>query len=255
MSMHTSFLEARPMGSTGPVGAVLILSRLLLVSQAVSAALRGRGIDAAAVEWAVGSHRAAQDLSESDVVVLFDDLEDRNSVVAAQARITESSAQFLVLTQRRAGPAWGAMLASGAAGVMSNESSLVEVHAALVLIREGRSPHTSTRRSRLIREWFRWLAEDDARRTRLSKLSLREREVLDLLSHGHPVNEIATNLTVSETTVRSHIKSILRKLDVGSQLAAVAVAHLVGDDQLRQLSHHPRDRVRWAPRHDGGGAT
>ena len=220
------------MGYMAPVGVVLILSPLLLISQAVAAALRDRGLDAEAAAWAAGVHRATHDLTESDVVVLFDDLEDRDSVLATQSLVTQSSAQFLVLTHRPEGAAWGAMLASGAAAVMPTDSSLVEMEAALALLRAGSSPFSEMRRSRLVREWFRWLAEDDVLRARMADLSPREREVLDLLSQGFPVGAIVTDLGVAETTVRSHIRSIRRKLEVGSQLAAVAVVHRLGTGVL-----------------------
>jgi DNA-binding NarL/FixJ family response regulator len=190
------------------------------------------GIDAEASSWAEGVQRATRELTETDVVLLFDDLEDRDSVLATQALITHSSARFVVLTPRPEGAAWGALLASGAAGVMPNESSLVEVEAALALVREGSSLFSEVRRSRLLREWFRWLAEDDALRERVADLSPREREILDLLSQGCRVGDIVADLGVAETTVRSHIRSIRRKLEVGSQLAAVAVVHRLGSGVL-----------------------
>ncbi len=224
----TSLVDERPLRSTTPVGVVLVLSRLLLVAQAVGAALQGRGVDAEATTWAVGIHRATHDLVESDVVLLFDDLEDRDSVEATQSLITHSVARFLVLTHRQEGPGWGALLASGAAGVLPSESTLAEVYAALEQVRAGASPFTEARRSRLVREWFRWLAEDDNLRLRLGAHSPREREVLDLLARGSRVGDIVAHLGVAETTVRSHIKAIRRKLDVGSQLAAVAVVHRIG---------------------------
>ena len=220
------------MESMAPVGVVLVLSKLLLISQAVEAALRGRGIDAEASTWAVGVQRATQELGETDLVLLFDDLDDRDSVLATQALITQSSTQFVVLTNRPEGAAWGAMLASGAAAVMPTDSSLVEVEAALAMVRAGDSPISASRRSRLLREWFRWLAEDDARRERMADLSPREREILDLLSQGCRVGDIVADLGVAETTVRSHIRSIRRKLEVGSQLAAVAVVHRLGGGVL-----------------------
>lgn len=237
-------------GPTVPGGAVLVVSRLLLVSQAVSAALRGRGMNVEPVEWGAGVRRATHDLTESDLVVLFEDLEDLRSVLDTQALITDSPAQFLVLTPRPEGPAWGALLACGVADVMSTESSLVDVAAAVRLVREGGSHDASIRRSRLVDDWVRWLAEDDARRTRLAALSPREREVLGLLSQGRPAHDIAVSLSVSKGTVLTHIKSINRKLDVRSRLAAVAVVHRVGDvhDRERGL---PRGRGRPARQHDG----
>jgi DNA-binding NarL/FixJ family response regulator len=62
----------------------------------------------------------------------------------------------------------------------------------------------------------------------LVQLSASERRVLFFLTQGRSAQEIADQLVVSLTTVRSHIRSILRKLRVKSQLAAVAVANSQG---------------------------
>lgn len=56
------------------------------------------------------------------------------------------------------------------------------------------------------------------------RLSPRQRQVLDLLAEGTPAREIATRLNLAETTVRNHIRLVLRKLGCHSQLEAVAVA-------------------------------
>lgn len=214
---------------------VLVLSPLLLISQAVGAALRGRGIDAEARPWSEEIHHLTDALAESDLVLLFDDLEDRDAVLGAQALVARSPARFLVLTHRPEGAAWGAMLAAGAAAVMSNESSLAEVEAAVHAARVGRSTFTDIRRAELVRTWLEWLEEDNALRARMAELSPREREVLQLLSQGLRVGDIVADLGVAETTVRSHIRAIRRKLDVGSQLAAVAVVHRLGGQTLGSL--------------------
>ncbi len=59
----------------------------------------------------------------------------------------------------------------------------------------------------------------------LMQLTACERRVLFYLTQGRPAQDIADELVVSLTTVRSHIRSILRKLGVRSQLAAVALAN------------------------------
>jgi len=59
----------------------------------------------------------------------------------------------------------------------------------------------------------------------LAALSTREAEVLKALMDGKSADEMAAEQFVSITTVRTHIRSILRKLGVRSQLAAVALAH------------------------------
>lgn len=56
-------------------------------------------------------------------------------------------------------------------------------------------------------------------------LTASERRVLYYLTQGWTAQDIADELVVSLTTVRSHIRSVLRKLGVRSQLAAVAIAN------------------------------
>ena len=63
-------------------------------------------------------------------------------------------------------------------------------------------------------------------------LTAGERRVLFYLTEGWAAQDIAEELVVSLTTVRSHIRSVLRKLEVRSQLAAVAIAN------SRDLDHH-----------------
>ena len=57
------------------------------------------------------------------------------------------------------------------------------------------------------------------------RLTSSERRVLFYLTTGTSPADIALELVVSLATVRSHIRSILRKLGVRSQLAAVALAN------------------------------
>ena len=65
----------------------------------------------------------------------------------------------------------------------------------------------------------------DEPRELLALLTPREQTVLDCMMHGLSAVEIAEVQFVAVTTVRSQIRSILNKLNVRSQLAAVAVAH------------------------------
>jgi DNA-binding CsgD family transcriptional regulator len=60
---------------------------------------------------------------------------------------------------------------------------------------------------------------------KLTQLTPTERRVLYHLTEGLPAGEIAKRMIVSLSTVRAHIRSILRKLEVSSQLAAVAIAN------------------------------
>jgi two-component system, NarL family, nitrate/nitrite response regulator NarL len=62
----------------------------------------------------------------------------------------------------------------------------------------------------------------------LAQLTRQEQNVLFALMQGQAVREIATTAVLSPLTVRSHVRSILLKLGVNSQLAAVALAHRSG---------------------------
>ena len=64
--------------------------------------------------------------------------------------------------------------------------------------------------------------------TPFEQLTMREREVLAALVDGLSAEEIAETQYVALTTVRSQIRSVLQKLGVRSQLAAVAHANRVG---------------------------
>jgi DNA-binding NarL/FixJ family response regulator len=65
--------------------------------------------------------------------------------------------------------------------------------------------------------------EDEARR--FTRLTAREREVLVALLAGRSAAEIAAAEHVSMPTVRSHLRAVLTKLGVSSQLAAAAMAY------------------------------
>jgi LuxR family maltose regulon positive regulatory protein len=64
--------------------------------------------------------------------------------------------------------------------------------------------------------------------TEAPELTPREREVLDLLGQGQPPQRIARDLGIRISTCRAHIRAIYKKLDVQSQLAAVAQAARLG---------------------------
>ncbi|MFF5339584.1 helix-turn-helix transcriptional regulator [Streptomyces althioticus] len=58
----------------------------------------------------------------------------------------------------------------------------------------------------------------------LARLTAREREVLRCLARGETNRVLARQLGIAERTVRAHVTSVVRKLDVGSRFEASLVA-------------------------------
>ena len=68
------------------------------------------------------------------------------------------------------------------------------------------------------------VTEINNRTRRESRLTVREAEILRLVADGRADGDIARSLQLSESTVKTHLRSVYGKLDVPSRAAAVAVA-------------------------------
>jgi DNA-binding NarL/FixJ family response regulator len=62
----------------------------------------------------------------------------------------------------------------------------------------------------------------------LSQLTSRELEVLKLIARGYSNAEIASQLYISDATVKIHVKRVLQKLDLRDRVQAVVVAYETG---------------------------
>ena len=87
----------------------------------------------------------------------------------------------------------------------------------------------------------------------VASLTQRERAVARLLCDGATVGEMGTLLGITEATVRSHVKAVLRKLGVRSQVAAAAVLlHQAEPSAACATLHVPSQRTPDADEGAGG---
>ena len=119
-------------------------------------------------------------------------------------------------------------LEAGAAGVVSKGASADELLAALTKAHRGERLLDDGRRHELLASLRRYRSAHRKDTVRFEELSRREEQVLLYICEGKSAAEIAEASFVSIATVRSQIRAILMKLDVSSQLAAVAEAHRTG---------------------------
>jgi NarL family two-component system response regulator LiaR len=115
-------------------------------------------------------------------------------------------------------------LRAGAAGFLSKDVDIDALPRALEGARSGEAAVSRKMTKRLIERLRAAPTGSSGMRPVKSPLTPREWEVIDLLQAGESTEEMAQTLVLSTETVRSHVKNILRKLDVRSREDAVAAA-------------------------------
>jgi DNA-binding NarL/FixJ family response regulator len=113
-------------------------------------------------------------------------------------------------------------LLAGASGYVLKENPVQEVIAGIQAVAAGESLISSRVASMLLRTVRGWPSQRADGPT--PALSEREREVLHLVADGKTNHEIGEVLFIGESTVRSHISSILMKLQVENRVQAAVRA-------------------------------
>jgi len=121
-----------------------------------------------------------------------------------------------------------AALQAGASGFLLKDVSADQLIAAVRTVQVGDALLSPTITRRLVERFTRpstGVAGDPAA---LGRLTPREHEVLGHLARGMSNAEIAEALVVSETTVKSHVASLLGKLQLRNRAQAVVLAYEAG---------------------------
>jgi DNA-binding NarL/FixJ family response regulator len=212
---------------------VVIVDDHLLFAQSLELALSAAGYQAARVEITDPAGTAAGIVPKvlrlnPDLLLLDLDLGphgDGGSLIEPTSR---AGVDVLVVTGTEDRSQWAQALVSGARTVMSKTTPLAEVVATVGRLVRGLPVLSAEDRDELLGALARRREGREDLWARFDQLSLRESEVLGQLMQGHAVRDIARHDYTAEATVRTQVKSILAKLEVSSQLAAVGLAYQVG---------------------------
>ena len=117
----------------------------------------------------------------------------------------------------------------GAHGYLLKNLEPEELFDYLKGVSQGEAPISGRMAARLMEEFAaRSERPREADTDPLGELTAREREVLRLVAAGASNREIATALTLSENTVKNHIRNILEKLHLDNRVQAAAYALKMG---------------------------
>ena len=206
---------------------VVIADDQALVRSGFRLILETAGIDVAA-EAANGKEVVAAVIEHRPDIVLMDirmpvmdGLEATRQILSAG-----SSVRVVMLTTFDLDQYVYEALAAGASGFLLKDVTPEHLVAAVQLVRSGDALLAPSITRRLV---ARFAAHDTARHCAdLSALTPRELEVLTLVGRGLSNSEMASALTLSEATVKTHLARILTKLRLRDRVQAVVLAYETG---------------------------
>jgi DNA-binding NarL/FixJ family response regulator len=119
-------------------------------------------------------------------------------------------------------------LNAGASGFLLKRTAPEELLAAIHTVAAGDSLLSPSVTSTVIDRMARQPTPEIGSGHLLDELTPREREVLELIARGLSNGEIASELVIEESTVKTHVKRILMKLRLRDRIQAVIFAYESG---------------------------
>jgi DNA-binding NarL/FixJ family response regulator len=151
----------------------------------------------------------------------LDGLEATRRILAAN-----DTARILILTTFDLDEYVYEALRSGASGFVLKDDPPEQLLAAIRVVAGGEALLSPAITKRVIRQFARMPRPEPPRQ--LDELTERELDVFRLVARGLSNAEIARELYISDTTVKTHITHILMKLNLRDRVQAVVLAHETG---------------------------
>ncbi|MGB5758980.1 MAG: response regulator transcription factor [Acidimicrobiales bacterium] len=198
------------------LGSVLRMQLQAAGHDAECAEVAELGTGEAVIDWVIDH---GPDLALVDLGLPFD-----GGGLCLIGPLVESGIRVSVLTGESDRTLWARCSAAGAEVILDKSEPVDDLMESIGRLLAGRpvKPH---QRSELADIYRNYHTERARSRAGFDQLTQREGEILAGLVEGQGANQLADRHIVSVGTVRQQIKSVLRKLDVNSQLAAVARAN------------------------------
>lgn len=206
---------------------VVVVAEGHLVGEAIQMALGARDFDVQGLEYPRSRHDVAELRKEvarlrASVGLIVAEVDDLTQWRDALTLIEGVQLRWVVATGSRNAARWGALIEAGCQGVVPMSAGLDVLTRSLWSVSRGGLGISLHTRDQVLNEWQRLGSTRRSLMLRISTLSPREWEILEMMAEGRSIKAIAESGGVSEGTVRSQVRAIRQKLNVKSQLAAVA---------------------------------
>jgi DNA-binding NarL/FixJ family response regulator len=215
-----------PETNTPPIRVFLVDDQTMIRAGFRSLLVRDRRFEVAGES---GDPRKAIDAigtTRPDVVLLDISMPGLSGIDAVPLiRDVHPKAKIVMLTHHEGETFVDQALKAGADGYLSKDSEPKELILALESVHDGRMYLSPKVASSLLQRGRRQEAAAPSTRSRLSDLTPREREVLQLLALGKSNKEVARALKITLGTTKKHRENLQRKLDCHgtAELALLAV--------------------------------